>query len=144
MPPFAPGDRVHIVNLGRGVVRQARTGGRYVVEIKGRTMIVTANSMQPVEDKKKAAARTEEDQAPSTPPSVASLDLHGKSVAEALEAFDVFLDDAILRGCDEARVIHGRSGGRVKAAVHERLRALSVVRAFRVDPKNPGVTIVRL
>ena len=32
----------------------------------------------------------------------------------------------------------------LRAAVHERLRALSVVGAFRVDPNNPGVTIVRL
>ena len=40
MPDFAPGDRVHIVSLGTGVVRATRNGGRYLVEIKGATMVV--------------------------------------------------------------------------------------------------------
>jgi hypothetical protein len=32
----------------------------------------------------------------------------------------------------------------VKAAVQGRLAQLPSVRAFRVDPTNPGVTVVRL
>ena len=71
-----------------------------------------------------------------------SLDLHGKTVEEAVEALDTFLNDALLAGLAEVQVIHGRSGGRIKAAVHTRLRALSVVRAFRVNERNAGVTIV--
>jgi DNA mismatch repair protein MutS2 len=59
-------------------------------------------------------------------------------------ALDTFLNDAILAGVDEARVIHGRSGGRVKAAVHARLKRLAAVRGYRLDPANPGVTIVTL
>ena len=47
-------------------------------------------------------------------------------------------------GLAEARVIHGRSGGRLKAAVHGRLKTMPSVRAFRLDPRNPGVTIVQL
>ena len=72
------------------------------------------------------------------------LDLHGKTTAEAIEALDAFLNDALLAGAGEARVIHGRSGGRLKAAVHARLRQLPSLRGFRVDPRNPGVTIVQL
>ena len=47
----------------------------------------------------------------------------------------------LLASASEVRVIHGRSGGRVKQAVHARLRELSV-RSVRLDPRNPGVTIV--
>ena len=66
------------------------------------------------------------------------------TVEEAVAALDAFLNDALLAGHTEVRVIHGRSGGRLRAAVHARLKQLPVVRAFRLDPANPGVTIMTL
>jgi DNA mismatch repair protein MutS2 len=66
------------------------------------------------------------------------------TVEEAVAALDGFLNDALLGGATEVRVIHGRSGGRLKAAVHARLKQLSIARSVRVDPANPGVTIVAL
>ena len=71
-----------------------------------------------------------------------SLDLHGKTVDEAIEAVEVWVNDVLLAGHGEARVIHGRGGGRLKAALHQYLRGLGAVDSFRVDPRNPGVTIV--
>jgi dsDNA-specific endonuclease/ATPase MutS2 len=50
----------------------------------------------------------------------------------------------MLADVAEAQIIHGRSGGRLKAAVHARLKRLASVRSYRVDPANPGVTIVTL
>jgi dsDNA-specific endonuclease/ATPase MutS2 len=41
------------------------------------------------------------------------------------------------------RFIHGRSGGRIRSALHRHLRAFPSVRAFRLDPTNEGVTIVQ-
>ena len=73
-----------------------------------------------------------------------SLDLHGCTVDQALEKLDRFLNDALLSDALELRVVHGRSGGRLKAATHRRLGAIAAVRAYRVDPSNPGVTIVVL
>ena len=144
---FAPGDRVHIVRLGTGVVREVRNGGRYVIEIKGRTMIVEGDQMERAAERPGRGTKS----APPEPHSgstargvAASLDLHGKTVEEALAALDIFLNDAILAALPEVRVIHGRSGGRLKSAVHKRLRELPPVRAFRVDPGNPGVTLVTL
>src|SRR5213083_1168779 len=67
------------------------------------------------------------------------LDLHGHTVEEAIAALDAFINDALLASASEVRVIHGRSGGRVKQAVHARLRELPV-RSVRLDPRNPGVT----
>ena len=62
---------------------------------------------------------------------------------EATAAVVQFINDAILAGLDEVRVIHGRSGGRIRAAVQQQLRDLGI-RTFRLDPSNPGVTIVTL
>jgi dsDNA-specific endonuclease/ATPase MutS2 len=144
------GDSVHVSGLGKGVVLEVRNGGRYLVEIKGRAFEVKANqilAMAPEAKKRRPAARPSGPPVP--PPRVistvgvpSSIDLHGRTVDEAVDALDGFLNDALLAGLAEVRVIHGRSGGRIKAAVHTRLRALSVVRAFRVDERNAGVTIV--
>lgn len=158
MADFAPGDRVHIVSLGTGLVREARNGGRYVIAIKGGTMIVEGSQMkaaEPERGRSRAASRESRKTKPAIrqprPPGPerassgsASLDLHGKTVEETIEALDVFLNDALLDGRDELRVIHGRGGGRLKAAVHKRLGQHASVRAFRLDPANPGVTIVLL
>ena len=150
MTDFAPGDRVHVVSLGTGLVREARNGGRYLVEIKGRTLVVagsqlTAAAPERGSRRKKSAEPAGEQPRPERASSgSASLDLHGKTVAETIDALDVFLNDAFLDGRHEVRVIHGRGSGRLKAAVHKRLAQHASVRAFRLDPANPGVTIVSL
>jgi DNA mismatch repair protein MutS2 len=147
---FDPGDPVHVAALGTGVVREARTGGRYRVEIKGRSIIVVGSQLTRVEPSKvtrRAKALLADTSAravdgSTTTPS--SLDLHGKTVHEALDALSAFLNSALLEGAGEVRIIHGRSGGRIKGAVHEQLKAMPSIRGFRLDPRNPGVTIVML
>jgi DNA mismatch repair protein MutS2 len=143
---FRPGDAVHVVTLGTGVIREVRNGGRYLVDIKGRPLLVHEAQLAAVIPGKRRS------RPPSGPGAQraaahgggASLDLHGKTVDEAIEALDAFLNETLLAGHAEARVIHGRSGGRIKAAVHARLRQMAPVRSFRVDPRNAGVTIVVL
>lgn len=144
---FVPGDRVHVVTLGTGIVREVRNGGRYLIEVKGRSLVVAGSQLEPASERPQPKRPPAElnPPAPETAPVAApSLDLHGKTVVEALDALEVFLNDALLGGGAEVRVIHGRSGGRVKTAVHGRLRQLPSVRAFRVDPRNSGVTIITL
>ncbi|MCC6989451.1 MAG: Smr/MutS family protein, partial [Acidobacteria bacterium] len=74
----------------------------------------------------------------------AEVDLHGLRVDEALHRIDDALDAALRAGHAELRFIHGRSGGRLRGALHERLRRISAVRGVRLDPRNAGVTIVSL
>ena len=153
MTTFVAGDRVHVATLGTGIVREARNGGRYLIELKGRSMVVAGSQLERAPEGRAAKHRAAKrqptktsgtDPAPGTSTRSRSLDLHGKTVPEALDALDSFLNDALLDGADEVRVIHGRSGGKLKAAVHGRLAELPSVSAFRLDPANPGVTIVKL
>jgi len=146
---FVPDDEVHVAALGTGIVREVRNGGRYLVELKGRSIVVTEQQMTPAGDRRKRSlpsSRVEPERAmPTASPSApASLDLHGMTSDEAVAALDRFLNDALLAGHHEVRVIHGRSGGRLKAAVHARLKQIGCVRAVRLDPRNPGVTVVTL
>lgn len=149
--PFSPGDPVHVTSLGRAIVREVRNGGRYLVELKGRTILVTEAQLTAVENPKRVRAIASPSVNPAPPPETpsrphapASIDLHGMTTDEAVAALDTFLNDALLASLDEVRIVHGRSGGRLKAAVHGRLRVLPSIRSFRIDRRNPGVTIVTL
>lgn len=71
-----------------------------------------------------------------------SLDLHGLTVEEALRAVGERLDRAIRAGLDRVEIIHGISGGRLRAAVRGYLAGIPSVARFVPDPHNPGVTWV--
>jgi DNA mismatch repair protein MutS2 len=144
---FSPGDRVHVTPFGTAVVREARNGGRYLVDVKGRSMVVNGDQLVLADPPRKTRVATRSvvettAPVPATTSLRASLDLHGKTVVEALEALDEFLNDALVDGASEVQVIHGRSGGTLKAAVHRRLEVITSVRNFRIDPRNEGMTIV--
>ena len=144
---FAPGDRVHLAGIGTGTVREARSGDRYAVNIKGRVVVAAGRDLEaaaPGRDSRTlpSLGTPGDDEARPAPSSSRSIDLHGKTVAESVAMVEAFIDDALREGQHEVRIIHGKGSGRVKAAVHHYLRQLSVIAAFRVDPDNPGSTIV--
>ncbi|CAN5743385.1 hypothetical protein BH18ACI5_BH18ACI5_09470 [soil metagenome] len=146
---FSIGDHVHLANLGTGVVREVRNGGRYVVEVKGRAIVASESQLSLADGRKRAgtpaSAPPREDEASRGRVHCRSeVDLHGMTQIEAIAVLDVFLNEAMLAGHDEVRVIHGRSGGRLKSAVHQRLGAFGSIRGFHVDARNPGVTVVTL
>jgi DNA mismatch repair protein MutS2 len=145
--PFSPGDHVLVQSLGKGTVREVRRG-RCVVEIKGRSLLIDERQLSApdtvrVKSPRRIAEPPADPESPRTHGS-GTLDLHGLTTVDAEGALAAFLNDAMLAGVAEVRVIHGRSGGRLKAMVEARLRSLPSVRAFRLDPRNPGVTIVTL
>ncbi len=147
-----PGDRVRVAGLGKGVVREGRNHGRYLVDVKGRAMVLEGARLEP--DAASAPRRVQAGRSgadavtPPHPPrgsrQARALDLHGKTVLEAVAALDEFLNAALLDGAADVRIIHGRSGGRLKAAVHGHLKAIAAVRAFRLEEGNAGVTVVVL
>lgn len=149
--PFAPGDLVHVASLGKGTVREVRNGGVYLVEVRGRAIVTPGDRLTPQESPRKSSgrkttvpARTADIDAPAGTTTAPSLDLHGHTVDEALDAVGRFLNGALLAGAAEARIIHGRSGGKIKAALHAHLRGMPSLRGFALDPSNAGVTIVKL
>ena len=152
MTAFAQGDRVHVAGLGTGIVCEARNGGRFLIELKGRAMVVAGRQLELAEPPRAARGKQPAADVSAGVPAAAgrvsaaspALDLHGKTVLETLDALDAFLNDALLDGVAGVRVIHGRSGGTLKAAVHRRLAQLPSVRGFRLDPGNPGVMLVSL
>ena len=136
--------------LGKGVVREVRKNGRLLIEIGGRSVVLQAHAVTPLGVHERPAGKRKAATAAGFEPIVpahgasAEVDLHGLTVEEALARAEQALNDALLADVSELRLIDGKSGGRIRAALHRRLRDIPTVRAFRLDPRNPGVTIVSL
>jgi dsDNA-specific endonuclease/ATPase MutS2 len=155
MTTIVPGDTVR-TPLGKGVVQEVRHRGRLLVLVGNRSVVVDAADARvgdPASKAKRRAPAVDTAPAVETGPAdddrgrrraAADLDLHGLIVADALERVVSAVDTAIRAGHGRLRVIHGRSGGRLRGALHRQLRELPAIRAFRLDPANDGVTIVDL
>ena len=143
---FSPGDRVHLAGLGTGVVREVRGRERYAIEIKGRVVVAFARDLRIADGARPRGSprKNPDEERPRARRGTApgSLDLHGKTTVEAIELVEAFVNEALLDGLGEVRIIHGRGSGRVMTAVHAYLRRLPAAAAFRIDPRNAGVTIV--
>jgi DNA mismatch repair protein MutS2 len=77
----------------------------------------------------------------------AELHVIGQRVEPALEKLDAYLDQALLAGRSELRVVHGHGTGRLKRAVREHLRGHPAVASFRPGEPNEGgdgATVVTL
>lgn len=136
--------------FGTGTVREIRGTARIVVDVRGRALVLRAADVTPAPPppaRRRArpdgsAARP--DTPAAAPATIPEIDLHGLTVDEALARVDEALDAACLADRPSLRLIHGRRGGRIRAALHGHLARITAVRAWRLDPHNPGVTIVDL
>jgi hypothetical protein len=92
--------------------------------------------------KRKAAGRTQPSASPDEIAPPGRVDLHGLVVEEALARIMEEIDRSLLRGADRVEVVHGKGTGRIRNALHRHLASMAVVAAFRLDPRNAGVTWV--
>ncbi len=75
------------------------------------------------------------------------VDLRGMMTDEAINALDMFLDNAMLGRLQEVTVIHGKGTGAVRKAVREHLKRSRYVKSFRpgrFGEGEDGVTVVEL
>ncbi|HMO01386.1 MAG TPA: Smr/MutS family protein [Oligoflexia bacterium] len=79
-----------------------------------------------------------------TSSSLEKIDLHGKKVAEALEIIEQIIDRAIIAGLDRIEVIHGLGSGKIKTALQRHLATMKIVKNFKPDLKNPGISWIYL
>ena len=76
-----------------------------------------------------------------------TLDLRGQRLDEALLNVDKYLDDAMLTGLDEVKIIHGMGTGALRKGVTEYLESNRMISSFRTGNDKEGgfgVTIVSL
>jgi DNA mismatch repair protein MutS2 len=76
-----------------------------------------------------------------------TLDVRGKRVEELIPTLTQFLDDAILLGQGEVRILHGKGEGVLRKVVREQLKMTRGVSSFadeHIDRGGDGITVVIL
>lgn len=76
-----------------------------------------------------------------------TLDVRGKRVEEVIPTLTQFLDDAILLGQAEVRILHGKGEGVLRKVIREQLKQTRGVASFadeHVDRGGDGITVVVL
>ena len=75
------------------------------------------------------------------------INLIGQTVSEALPELEKYLDDAILAGTAEFRIVHGKGSGALRRAIHGWLREQYAVTEYSLaapQEGGEGATVVRL
>lgn len=111
------------------VTRLEKLGGKAAVEV----------SRKPVS----TGIRLHEKQAQFNP----TLDIRGRRVEEVIPELEQFLDNAILLGHGEIKILHGKGEGVLRKVVREQLRKYKQVASAadeHVDRGGDGITVVVL
>lgn len=75
------------------------------------------------------------------------IDVRGKRAEEALREVTVLLDEAIMVGASEVRILHGKGDGILRQVIREYLRTVDVVTSFKdehIQMGGAGITVVEL
>lgn len=75
-----------------------------------------------------------------------SLDLRGQRYDDAMRNFDKYLDDAILAGLDQAKIIHGKGTGALRNGINNYLKNNTRIDSYRPGNEKEGgygVTVVK-
>lgn len=157
--PVAPAPPVQDVHVGMQVkwlkqnavatVLEAPDSSRRVlVEVGSLRARVPLTELQfhaaPASKRLEPLAKISNMDAPATLP---EIDLRGKRVDEALDAVDKFLDDTILAGWNEVRLIHGKGTGALKQSIQNFLKKHPQVQRFHdaaMGEGDYGVTVVEI
>lgn len=142
------GDTVELLKLGtRATVLAIGKDGSYQLRAGIMQITAKADEVYLLENETQAAAKkviagkVRELKAAVQP----ELDIRGMAVDEALPVLNNFLDAAYLGNLPNARIIHGKGTGVLRAAVQTELRRCKYVKSFRLGvygEGESGVTIV--
>lgn len=76
-----------------------------------------------------------------------TLDLRGKRGEEALPLVDKFIDDALLFGVNEVKILHGKGNGILKDMIRTHLRGAPYISSMadeHIEHGGAGITVVEL
>jgi len=163
-PEGAPpqvGDTVEVAHLGLRGALIAKVGATATVQAGGVTVRVPVQALRvhpragvptgtpaPGGDPGSASgAAVGSINAPEKPWLSAELLLLGKTTEEARALVEKYLDDAVLVGLPQVRLVHGKGTGALRKTIHELLTVHPLVECFRLGELyegGSGATVVEL
>ncbi len=141
---FNVGDRVKLKGLSTygEILEGPNSKNQYLVLIGSMKTWYPAKDLKAQKPSKKApSSGLKNKTGQKLSPSSISLDLHGKTKAEAEELLDDLLDKALLQGNSQLEIIHGLGTGVIKQVVTQWAKRQRQVHSFKLAEGNPGTTI---
>jgi DNA mismatch repair protein MutS2 len=138
-------DRVRIKSFGQEGTVESISDGEYTVLVGSLRFRASRDDLQLL----KTAAPQASSPVTRLPKGVSAdvdVDVHfspeinviGSTVDEAVDRVDKFLDEAVMAGAENVRVIHGHGKGALRKAVAELLTGHAHVERFNAAPPNQG------
>lgn len=143
------GDTVEILSMGvKAEVVGVNSDGS--LELKAGIMNVKAKQsevclVEGKAEKKKVSYNIQSSTVRSTVSS--EIDLRGMESIEAVNAAEMYIDNAVMAKLSTVTIIHGKGTGALRAAIHQMLKRNKAVKSFRLGrygEGETGVTIVEL
>jgi len=110
-------------------------------------IISNAEYKKVVRNERPAAAPTNYDPGQRRLQFSQQIDVRGMRVTEALEATQDFIDEAVMLGFSELRILHGKGTGALKEEIRQYLRTTGLVASAKDEHEErggAGITVVRL
>jgi DNA mismatch repair protein MutS2 len=136
-PPPGTWVKVHPFGFEGAIVRIDEGSGKICLERDGKEITVGIGDIEILGQRTKSETRRFIPTS-SAKESSRELNLIGKTVFEAENELELFLDRAFLDGVSEVRIIHGIGTGKLRKAVRDRLKEDKRVLSFEEAPPRSG------
>lgn len=142
------GDEVRVLSLGlKGIVLERASDHEYLVQVGIMKSKIAASDLQVLESEKPKVVQNITRVKGNRESIRTELDLRGSNVDEAIIAIDKYLDEVVLAGLHQVRIIHGLGTGALRRGVQEYLRGHRAIKSMRSGVHGEGgtgVTVVEL
>lgn len=148
---FHPGDSVRVLsmNIKGTITGKPNSKGQIAVQMGILKSMVSLTDLELLDEevikaptlKKTGAGKIKMSKSASIS---TSLNLIGKTVDEAMPELDKYLDDAYLAHLNQVTIIHGRGTGKLRTAVHNKLKKCRYVKSYRLGAFGEGETGVTI
>ena len=135
---FKPGDEVLCGSFSRrGIILRAMGRGRYQVSIDSMKITLPASDLRPAPEEKKATVSPFK--STTKMPSL-TLDLRGKTLAEALDAIAEEIEACLVHSASSFSIIHGYGNGILSQGIHAYLKKQKDVKNYYfANPEDGGM-----
>lgn len=148
---FHPGDSVRVLsmNIKGTITGKPNSKGQVAVQMGILKSMVSLTDLELLDEevikaptlKKTGAGKIKMSKSASIS---TSLNIIGKTVDEAMPELDKYLDDAYLTHLNQVTIIHGRGTGKLRTAVHNKLKKCRYVKSYRLGTFGEGETGVTI
>lgn len=154
--PFRPGDKVRI--KGKEIIGEVmQTGGSWInISVGNIISKVSKESIERLSNKEYGEiVKGQPKQMSNHSAGISerklnfkpSIDIRGERLNEAMEIVSRFIDDALMVGMGEVKILHGKGSGVLKEEIRKYLRTVPGVESCRdedIQYGGSGITIVKL